>query len=520
MNMIHRAPLFRLALALITGIFLYENNLPSHLLLMAILPILLIECGVRAEKKLRYLWLISGCWYVLVAGLGGLLMFGAEASESTKPDLYPYMCAERDVIAVVDGDIRSSAYGRQVDASLIAVWSDSNWVPIQGRIRIKLPLTDSTDIHLWDSIQVFGYIRDLHVKNEGYQRYLTQQKLDHLIYSKSIEHHGHSTSLKAESQAIQYALSQQISTLVPEVSTQAIAKAMLIGDKKSLSKPMKQAFAASGLSHILAISGLHVGIVFLILNILVKPLTRFKRGAAIGQLIVLLILLAYMFITGAAPAVCRSVLMFGLMTLVKMSGKRVSILNVLGATAILQLVIQPTLVFQLGFQLSYLAVAGIVLLMPFFENLTRTHNYWLDMFYGWIAVSIAATLFTAPLTISTFGVFPTHFILANVLVSLVVFFAVLVGFVMVLCAYIPMINEWLGWLSTQTLSVLVYIAEWISQLPGAQIKAFTLKDEGLFWLVVELSLIAILMLLPRMLVSLRQIEFRTNNLLSKNRILR
>ncbi|MFK7971093.1 MAG: ComEC/Rec2 family competence protein [Bacteroidia bacterium] len=495
MKQISHAPLFRIALVFVLGLLASFEGFPSHWASLAICIALGLQFVPKAYTKSRLILIGNLSWYLTALGCGGLLVLAQPVQDMTQPDLYTYMCAERHMIAIPDGPVKKSRFGKQVDAQVIAVWDDSLWQSVSGRIRLRFSLEDTSEVAPWDSIQVYAYVRDLWVKNKGYQEYLNKQNLKHVAYVKRFQKQGKYATIQAESWRVQNQLSSRVQKLVSGEKEKAIACAMLLGDKRLLTSETKKAFSVSGLSHILAISGLHVGIIFLILNALVKPLKRFKNGNAAGQLIVMMILIGYMLIAGAAPAVCRSVMMFGLMTLVRMFGKRVSILNVLGASALIQLMINPELVLSLGFQLSYLAVAGIVLLMPFFEKYTKTHNYFLDMFFGWMAVSISATIFTAPLIILHFGVFPAHFILANVAVSLVVFFAVMAGFLTVLTAYIPCIGEVMGMFSSKVLMVLQWIVEWTAQLPGAQISS--LNDEGVLWLVLELAVAGILMLSPK-----------------------
>lgn len=496
----NHTPLFYLALCFSAGIGLSASGLPSEWGLLASL-FLVLGFRTRVPGKWRLIKTLS--LHLVFVGLGGLIMAETTFSQRQQQDLWPWMCAERHLQVIVDSKPKITPYNKQVDAQVVAVWTDSTWKPLAGRIRLRVPLDDSLRIQQWDKLETYAYIRDYHVKSKGYQRYLHQHRLFHLGYVKRLIPKGKQVSLEALASRFQQALSKKISVLIDEGNSQAITQAMLLGDKSALPRSLKQAFATAGLSHVLAISGLHIGLIFLLLNGLVKPLKRLPYGNQFGQGLVLVALLSYMFITGAAPAVCRSVLMFGLISLVRMFGKRVSILNILGASALIQLCINPLLLFQLGFQLSYLAVTGIVALLPWFERISHTGYRLIDSFYAWIGVSLAATIFTAPLTVSTFGVFPTHFILANILVSLVVSGAVLTGFVLVLLHWLPGINTALGWLCNQTMALLQTITEWVADLPGAQIQAFSLQDEGLKWLLIELACTAMLLLLPRLILSLK-----------------
>ena len=496
----NHSPLFYLALCIATGIFLTKAGIPAMSAGFAGICILLFSW--KHKTRIWHRIKTFAC-LLLFLGLGGLLMEQHLKNEENKPDLFPYMCAERHIKVIPDSKVKITKYNKQLDTKVVAVWADSLWKPLSGKIRLRIPLDDSTQLQQWDSLEVYAWIRDYHVKNEGYQRYLHQQGIFHLGYVKRIISSGKHQSFEAYASRIQQSLSQKIAGFIAEPGSKAIARAMLLGDKSHLPKELKQAFATAGLSHVLAISGLHVGLVFLLLNILVRPLKIFRGGNALGQGLILGILLGYMLITGASPAVCRAVLMFGLITVVNMFGRRVAILNILGASALIQLCLDPEILFQLGFQLSYLAVTGIVLLLPWFEKLSFTGIRLIDGFYAWIGVSIAATLFTAPLTINTFGMFPTHFILANVLVSLVVSGAVLVGFALVLLHWLPGVNSLLGWLCNQSMALLQTITEWVAGLPGAQISSFSIHDEGMKWLLVELALTVMLLLFPKLIFSIQ-----------------
>ncbi|MEZ4687152.1 MAG: ComEC/Rec2 family competence protein [Bacteroidia bacterium] len=504
-------PLFHLALCLTAGIFLSRTSaFFTPVLLPAGIVFLLFSWKQRSRKSLL---LKTAAFYLVFIGLGSMLMQLEMDDRSHSPDLFPYMCTERHLKVIADSKPVITSYNRQLDASVLAVWTDSLWEPVGGRIRLRIPLDDSIRFQQWDSLEVYAWIRDYHVSDEGYQHYLHQQDIFHLGYVKRIIGGGKHLAIRAEAARIQQSLSQKIGMLIKDPDSRAIAQAMLLGDKSRLNRELKQAFATAGLSHVLAISGLHVGLVFLLLNMLVKPLKRFRGGNAIGQGLVLAALLGYMLITGAMPAVCRAVLMFGMVTLARLFGKRVVMLNILGASAMIQLCVEPSVVFQLGFQLSYLAVSGIVLLLPWFEKISFTGIRLIDGLYAWIAVSVAATLFTAPLTISTFGVFPTHFILANLLVSLLVSAAVLVGFSLVLLHWLPGVNTALGWLCNQTMMLLQLITEWVAGLPGAQVRSFSIHDEGLKWLLIELAVTAMLLLLPKLVFAIKTL---TNKGLSTN----
>jgi len=184
--------------------------------------------------------------------------------------------------------------------------------------------------------------------------------------------------------------------------------------RQFLGKKVKQAYSATGTQHILAVSGLHVGIIY---SILLLPLTFFKQeGHALRKsylFLVLGLIWIYALMTGFSPSVVRAVVMFSLVTLGQMRKRKPSIWNILAFSALLLLVLDPDIQTDLGFQLSYLAVAGIVGLQPILLRMWAPSNRVLDYFWQMATVTLAAQLITSPLTLHYFHTFPTYFLVAN-----------------------------------------------------------------------------------------------------------
>jgi competence protein ComEC len=245
---------------------------------------------------------------------------------------------------------------------------------------------------------------------------------------------------------------------------------------------------------------MHVGIIFLLLSLMLSPLHLLPGGQQFKSAFILLLLVTYMFLAGASPAVVRATLMFGSVLIYKLLRKRYHFLNLLGFSAFIQMAMDPMIIFAVGFQLSYMAVLGIVLLFPLFEKSFNTPWKWVNYAYAWIGISLTATLFTTPWVLFYFGQFPTYFILSNVMVSLLVFVLVFLGFLTVLCIYIPWLNSLLAYMMEQALSLLEYIASWVAALPGARLTAFSWDEPGLRYLVIELALTALLLLLPKLIL--------------------
>lgn len=195
----------------------------------------------------------------------------------------------------------------------------------------------------------------------------------------------------------------------------AVLSALTIGDKEELSEEIMETYSVAGASHVLALSGLHIGFISGMLIFLLSPLwRRWQRLKPFIFIGVIFLLWVFAFITGLSPSVVRAVIMcsFGLLFLLRKE-KNLS-LNTWAATAFLMLLYNPAWLFDVGFQLSFCAVAAILILQPVLYGLISFQNRLLRYAWGLITVSVAAQIGTAPLVILYFSRFSTHFLLTNI----------------------------------------------------------------------------------------------------------
>ena len=183
--------------------------------------------------------------------------------------------------------------------------------------------------------------------------------------------------------------------------------ALLLGAKKSVTKPIASQFSRLGLSHILALSGLHISLLYGVCAFLVSFL--FKHQPITQSLLLSLVILFYAVLTGLSPSVMRASLMFLLYAFTLLVDRRTSVYNVIFLSAFILLVFQPNLLYSVGFQLSYMAVIGIVYFYTKFAKYSRVKPYFLQFVFGISIVSIAAQLSTGILSVYYFNSFPFSF---------------------------------------------------------------------------------------------------------------
>ncbi len=209
---------------------------------------------------------------------------------------------------------------------------------------------------------------------------------------------------------------EQLIRAVVDPQAQGIALALVLGVKDQLADQVRQAYSRAGAMHVLAVSGLHIGIVYGVIAFLLSFLQRSQRGRLLHALACVATLWLFALITGGSVSVMRAATMFTCVIVAQASQRRANIFNTLALSAFLLLLINPYYLLSVGFQLSYLAVLGIVYLQPRIYGLVECRFWLADKLWALTAVSIAAQLATLPISLYYFHQFPTYFWLANIVV--------------------------------------------------------------------------------------------------------
>ena len=191
---------------------------------------------------------------------------------------------------------------------------------------------------------------------------------------------------------------------------------MTLGDKSALTRDLKDTYSVSGASHVLALSGLHLGIIYMLLSLFLPS----RRWPALSQLIIILAIWAFVLLVGMSVSVVRSAVMLTIYGLLSIGYRDKMSINVLSFTAIAMLMWNPLWLFDVGFQMSFMAVFAILLFMPLFDDVFSAEylmeHRWVKRLWGVMAVSFSAQLGVAPLIAFYFGRFSTYFLLTNFIV--------------------------------------------------------------------------------------------------------
>ena len=304
-----------------------------------------------------------------------------------------------------------------------------------------------------------------------YAAYLKNKGIYHQVFLRTgryeIKHDAGGNALQAFAYRVRKELLRLFRDAGMDGREYAVAAALMIGYGDLLDVDQREAFAGAGAMHILCVSGLHVGIIFILADKLFFFLRKRKRGIWLRPVLILLVIWFYALITGLAPSVMRASLMFSLVTIGGALNRKSHIINSISASAFLLMLMNPAVIFELGFQLSYAAVLGIVLLQPHFQKLFIPHNKVEKYLWDIITVSLAAQIATGPISLMYFHQFPNYFLITNLIVIPLAGVLIYSGLAFVLLSQIPVLSTIASTVLVLELKFLNSSVGFIEGLPGA-----------------------------------------------------
>jgi competence protein ComEC len=306
----------------------------------------------------------------------------------------------------------------------------------------------------------FDYARYLSIKNVFHQVYLG--KANFTLTGRQEGNFLKAIALKARNRLLETI--QQYGITGREF---AVIAALLIGYDDLLDATQRKEYSGAGVVHILCVSGLHVGVIFLLADNLLFFLRKRKKARWLRPLLIILIIWGFAMITGLAPSVMRASLMFSLITIGKSMKRKSHTYNTLAASAFILLLFNPGMLYDLGFQLSYAAVAGIVTFQPLIRQIYIPGNKIAGYIWDLTCVSIAAQLATAPISIYYFHQFPSYFLLANLIAIPLAGMLIYTGVVFVFLSFIPLFGKIIAIILVFQIKFLNASVSFIENLPGA-----------------------------------------------------
>jgi competence protein ComEC len=372
------------------------------------------------------------------------------------------------------------------ESEVIAVYSEKRIQNSNGKllIALKLDTLKVIEANYGDIFLIPANYQEVEPSNNpgefDFKSYLEDKQIYFQIFLQADE--GKRVFQNAGNPLISFALTlrkdlvKKFTRFLPDQEASSMASTLILGYRVDLNKDLIEAYSKTGTMHVLSVSGMHVGIVFLVLSFLLKQMARSKNLILLRAIIIIAVIWFYSLLTGFSPSVCRSALMLSFVVLGKAMNKNQNTYNLIAISAFFLLLYDPYYLFDVGFQLSYLAVAGLVYFHPIIYNTFYIKNKLLEHVWSYCALSIAAQLATFPLSIYYFHQFPVYFLLSNLLIVLPVAFIMYAGIAFLIIPYsliIQPLGKFLNWLINFTNDILYKIEQLpFSVLEGLWVSGF------------------------------------------------
>ena len=457
MSLWSRFPLVRITLALAGGILAARYwgmpggwvavGLGFLLLLYFLIALIIVPASFRAWSP----WLgVLGlsCIFLL-----GYLRYWAIQVGDAPAHLAQWATAVEAYEAIALEDLHQRSTSNRVVVAVRRARVHGAWQPMQGKVQVSFPEDTALQVHYGDILLIKGQPQEVlppqnpHAFNYAAFLGLSQVYHQHWTVEKEVAvlDHRPANLFQAWSCQIMCYCQTWFKQAIQAPAASAVVLALVLGQKDALTSEVRSAYAGAGTMHVLAVSGLHVGILYWIVGLLVGLLNVGRHIGRAAPLVSLVVIWLYAFVTGLSPSVLRATLMFTLVALAASLRRQGNIYNTLAGSAFLLLYWNPNWLFAVGFQLSYVAVLGIVYLQPRIYG-WWTSRYWiLDKLWLLSSVSLAAQLATAPISLYYFHQFPTYFLLANWVVVPAAMVILCLGLMVLATSFWPSLSMWIAW---------------------------------------------------------------------------
>jgi len=313
----------------------------------------------------------------------------------------------------------------------------------------------------------------------NYKQYLAHQNI---YYQSSLYGHKYvvlahdaGNSIVAYALKLRQQLVKKLKTNMHNPDAIAVASTMLLGYRADLSSDVLRAYSSTGTVYVLTVSGSQVAIIYFLLTYAISFLSRHKYGKVLRAIIIIGVLWYYALLTGFSPAVCRAVLVVSIIVIGKTYNRYINTLNILAFSAFVLLLYDPYLITEVGFQLAFLAVGGLIVLRPIVYNWFKFKNKLADKLWAICSVSIAAQIITFPLSAFYFHQFPVYFLVSNILVVIPASIIMYTGILYLLLPQIAFISKYLGWILEKTILIMNKGLSGIEQFPLSTINKIWLN---------------------------------------------
>ncbi|TAH41539.1 MAG: ComEC family competence protein [Bacteroidetes bacterium] len=494
--------IIRLLPAFLGGIFFSMYFQPANQFLLILLLVSLAAFAaanffLNARNSYSYRWLsgilihlsIFTC-AALVSSLKKEITFKNHFSKNIQADAFLAELSESPLN-------KGNNFRFEVEISTLKIGSDLHNVNGKCLVYVR---KDSSLINLEYGDQIVFLKRPLDIKaplNPGafnFQSWLRNKQIYHQVFLKSsefiiIQKEQGSAFMRTAISWRNYLL-KAIRKAGITGQEEAVLSALILGQDDEIDSELRQSYSTAGVMHILAVSGMHVGLIYAALCLLIRFPGKNRKFKWIKTVFLIICLWFYAMLTGLSPSVLRAAMMLTFLVVGISLGRSSNPLNILSASAIcLFIIFSPNLIHSAGFQLSYLAVGGILFLYKPLHSIYIPKTWLTSQIWSILAVSLVAQVATFPLSLYYFHRFPNYFLLSNLLVIPLGTVVIFGGIIVLFFSWWPFVSLFLG----KVLSTLIYMLNssvaFLGNLPGSSTDSVYLSLAGMSLLYVSIILL-------------------------------
>jgi len=473
MDFLRRTPFFRLLLPFILGIIVYrfmEVQLWGLYGMFGLsLVLILLSFAIRIPKlQYQFRWLFGCGIFLLMFTLAYVL-----SNENEKSNAFDHLHQKGIYrVEIVSAPVeKAKSYMCKAE---VQQFYNQKWEPAHGQTILYFQKDKAASKLLFgDRLMVEAEFaspdKPLNPDAFDYATYLKRQGIGATSYlsSGSLQITGHSNAFSIRREADKWR--NYLLSIYRKFNIQgdefAVLAALTLGYTDDLQPDLRASYSATGAMHILSVSGMHVGVVYVVIAFLLSFLDKSQKKKILKSIIIILFLWAYAFVSGMSAAVIRAALMFSFVPFAYCLERKSQIYNTIFMSALGMLIYNPNFLYDVGFQLSYSAVLSIIFFQPIVDKLYKPTNKISRFTWEMFSVSIAAQIGTTPFTLYYFQQFPNYFLLTNFIAiplsSLVIYLAI--GLLTV--SWVPYLSAAMGFVLKWSVWLLNYVIVTIQNIP-------------------------------------------------------
>jgi len=411
----------KLALCVLLGILLGYYLDPTPIVSLVIAGTSVLTLGLIYKLKKNQNTFYYGAIFLLAAISIGVFSFSLTQPKNKANHYQQYDTGEKTIWHVkVLEVLKSTEFSHRYIVRIRAVGENltsGNVVVNTPKDSINFPLFVDQEFSFYGNSTPIGAPKNPYQFN--YKNYMKVLGVTHQINIDDL-----STTVFSKSRRTIYGMAASLRNTISKDLKKAgitpeahqIMEALLLGQRNDISPVIYDNYKKAGAVHILAVSGLHIGILLLLLQFLLKPLHFLPHGKVIKLILIVCTLWGFAILAGLSASIVRAVTMFSFLAYASFLNRPTNTYNILALSLLAIVLVEPRMVFQVGFQMSYIAVFAIVWIYPLLQNVWKPKNWFVQKTWQILSVSIAAQLGVLPISLYYFHQFPSLFFVSNLII--------------------------------------------------------------------------------------------------------